>query len=856
MAIVTNDASPRRARRRRRGNIILVAVRALAVLGVFAAVLGGIGLAASPGFAMPSARALVEQPVATWDGLYAAGDRLVRLALILVTAGVATAACAALLLTLAGVGRFAGRGSAAGIHATIQTALCLALLIGVNLFSAEHYRRWDGTGRAVVWDKWRPRFVASHRFEPQFTLPASVADDLRKLRGQTTVVVYQRHKTFGLLSDKPDAYDYAAERKVVEKVQDLVGLFREFGPQFRVVVLDVEDEDYDRKLKRLTENNAKLRRAIESAPENSIFFHTRREVAGADGKPQARESVQRLSFNDFYQLDKSASRKADHERGNLVLQPQGVESFARRVLAIEEKKPRIGIGVIHEYLSTEGFLHYTLAGLRKTLEAHGFEVVDVVLKKGWGDPDLSPAAYTLDETKLERLEEEFAELDLVVRQNRAELKTMGGVLDKLKSDISLEQLNQQLSEMLGGRKMSAAMRQANIVTLEPQIELLRDFVARQEKDRAEVLKQLETVPGQERLAEYRRMTDVKAKFERLLSDCDLLILPRLTLRNVIAGDAVPAQFYRLDESQAEAVKDFMRQGKPVFALFGPTAEPPGSRRPPVTGADNVEALLGQLGIAFGKQTVLFDKEQKAFTQRRISLFTTGGDVEIPPVYLDQPKVKRPTGELIAEVEDHGNLKPNPISQSLKVAAAATGSPDKLEKMELRHPRPVYYRSKQGEPAFTPEFLYSDPQSWGETEPFPTRDKSPRYDPPKPGEPPGEGDVPGPLPIAVAVETTVPADWYGSAPAQPTTVRVAAIGHGHLFSGEELSPAREQLLLSSCNWLLGRDDRLPRADLAPWSYPRVSLSDRWLKLWRYGAIIALPAAFAAWGVLVLLVRKYR
>ena len=55
----------------------------------------------------------------------------------------------------------------------------------------------------------------------------------------------RRHKTSGQLNDKPDAYDYAAERKVVEKVQDVIDQFREFGPQFKVSVLDVEEEGYN-----------------------------------------------------------------------------------------------------------------------------------------------------------------------------------------------------------------------------------------------------------------------------------------------------------------------------------------------------------------------------------------------------------------------------------------------------------------------------------------------------------------------------------------------------------------------------------------------------------------------------------
>src|SRR2546421_290984 len=125
------------------------------------------------------------------------------------------------------------------------------LLAGVNVFSFQNYARYDWTRDA------------------KFTLPAGVRDQLRRLQGATTIVVYQRHKTFGQLSDKPDAYDYAAERKVVEKVKDLVEEFRELGPQFRVLTLDVEEEGYNDKLAALTKDTPALKEAIDSAPENS-----------------------------------------------------------------------------------------------------------------------------------------------------------------------------------------------------------------------------------------------------------------------------------------------------------------------------------------------------------------------------------------------------------------------------------------------------------------------------------------------------------------------------------------------------------------------------------------------------------
>src|SRR5947209_7318695 len=127
----------------------------------------------------------------------------------------------------------------------------LHLLVGLNLFSFHHYVRADWT---------RDR---------QFTLSPALREKLGRLRGDTTIVVYQRHKTFGQLTDKPDAYDYAAERKVVEKVKDAVDQFRELGPQFRVVVLDVEEEGFNAKLDGLVDELAPqfAARAREESPE-------------------------------------------------------------------------------------------------------------------------------------------------------------------------------------------------------------------------------------------------------------------------------------------------------------------------------------------------------------------------------------------------------------------------------------------------------------------------------------------------------------------------------------------------------------------------------------------------------------
>jgi hypothetical protein len=130
------------------------------------------------------------------------------------------------------------------------------------------------------------------------------------LEGETTIVVYNRHRTFGQLSDKPGPEDLAAASKVVEKVQDLVDQFREEGrqaagkePKFRVVILDVnERKAFKQRLADETKDRPELKAAIDQAAENSIFF-----VSKGRGD---KETVQRLTFNEFYQLDKKASLEA------------------------------------------------------------------------------------------------------------------------------------------------------------------------------------------------------------------------------------------------------------------------------------------------------------------------------------------------------------------------------------------------------------------------------------------------------------------------------------------------------------------------------------------------------------------
>jgi hypothetical protein len=755
----------------------------------------------------------------SWEALRSAAEgtspQSPGLDLALLLGGAAVFAAALLVELLVVLRLVAVRRGAFGFNVGVQVLLAVVLLVGVNLFSAcpldfelfghhvqspAHYVRLDWTR------------------DQKFTLPEDVRADLAKLRGETTIVVYQRHRIFGQMADKPDAFDYAAERKVVEKVKDLVEQFREFGPQFRVVVLDVEEEDYQKKLARETEGADELRKAIEAAPESSIFFY-------ANGK------VQRLSFNEFYQLDKTASQQADEGKGNLVLLAQGVRPFANKVLNIDERKPRVAIGVTHEWLTTQGPAEeYTLAGLKKALESRGFEVRDVVLKRWSRRAPPEPAVYTYDESKFERLEERVAVLDAQLRFFEGQLKAWQAMTP----------------EELRKRRFTPEERDEQVKSWASLVEQTT-----KQKDAAVSDQQRLQV---ESLEEQRRITDIRAKMDRVLLDCDLLILPRITLQNITRpGLNVPNELHQLDEAQVSAIRDFIKAGKPVLFCFGPPVNDPpdeDEERPtPIGGKpDNLELMLEQLGLKFAPQVVLFDREIGALAEYQAALQgrgrlaglieVTGDDVEVPPVAFTRA----------SDADGSTERQPHPIRESMRLTARSLGK-DQVLDLRLRHPRPITFTPRKGQAApIEAEFMLTDPQSWEEDQPFPTRRYLPRY---------SEKRRRGPLPIGVAVDVRIPDDWYAAKetrPAEPD-VRLAAIGSGGLFIGNKLNPAREKLLLDVCNWLLKRDELLTRGD-EPWQYPRVSLSPREQALWEWGAWFGPPALFAYLGMLVLLVRRLR
>src|SRR5262245_57597029 len=434
-------------------------IRFLGLTGLFVAAAGALVLDAEAADWNVTAELAGEQGLVTQIGA------------ILLVAGGTAAVLALLVELLSAMQTSAGRRSALGANVFVQVLLALALLVAVNLWSFSHYRRWDCTRDGV------------------FTLKPELKEQLSRLRGETTVVVYQMHKTFGRFSDKPpDEYDTAAEAKVVEKVKDLVDQLRELGSRFRVVVLDVQHRDFNRKLADEVKHFPKLTDAIKAAPENSVFFCSGDQVA----RPGSREHIQRLGFNEFYQLDKTASQEANGGRGNLVLWYQGVEPFARRVLAVEEKRPRVAVAVSHPWLSTEGPIdEYTLAGLKKSLTNYGFDVRDVILKKLVGRRGrgmrLENSALTMEESRFDQLEAQIQPLRAQIQRDEQQLDLFPEIRPMLNNKaMSNADLTNELQRRGAIPRTSRVMeddaRQQNIERLTPVVEeVSRDLASKRQR---------------------------------------------------------------------------------------------------------------------------------------------------------------------------------------------------------------------------------------------------------------------------------------------------------------------------------------------------------------------------------------
>jgi hypothetical protein len=271
-------------------------------------------------------------------------------------------------------------------------------------------------------------------------------------------------------------------------------------------------------------------------------------------------------------------------------------------------------------------------------------------------------------------------------------------------------------------------------------------------------------------------------------------------------------------------------------------------------------------------------------------FGRGGSEDIPPLMF---------------TDEGGNVRPynvgtpNPIASSMKLTSRSAGQ--KLE-LKMRYPRPVFYQSLQAPAAFESAFLFTPSSTWNDDDPFPTEDRIPRYEKTKPDDPARGTRLEhrrGPFVVGLAVETMTPIDWYderyeaakaaqlalaglgtpgglpmgvaiesfqppelwtpatGKSDAEkaPHRVRLAAVGQANWIAGAKLSPANETLLVDTCNWLLKRDDRMPKSK-ETWEYPRAQLSLRDRLLWQLSMLFGLPWVIFNAGVVVLMMRWVR
>jgi hypothetical protein len=778
-------------------------------------------------------------------------------ALITLAAGAAVVALAVGVEILSAHASMLSARGRMGSSAFLQVLLALVLLIGANVFAFFHHRRFDLTREAEF---------------SELRQNAAFRQDLARLTGDTRIVVFRGGRPFGQLADKQDNYGAAAARKIVAKVRDNAEQFQDLGPRFRVEVLDIQEDDYQDKLQALKADAPKLAEAIAQAPEDSIFFY-------ADGH------VQRLAFHDVYQLDRKASQEANDGRGNLVLHYQGIEPFARKVLNVEEKRPRIGVAVIHEVLGMENADEVNkelgMSGVKKALASRGFDTRDIILKK-WGDGPPEPAVLTYGENRFESLENEITELGDTIKARTKEIKALEEekrfwtdgseaeanarvnkrftiVVDE-DDEFLAERSRVMAEEKRTGQKIKTAPIDTKVRALfvkqniEPRLALHQLSLQREQSEHDTLLKEQKGL-NVEDLSEQRRNTDLRAKFKRMLDDSDMLIVPRMTLFNVARGDRIGNGLYKLDDGQINAIRDFMRSGNPVLFCLGPINEPPGRPDPFESGSDRLEGLLTDLGFKLPKQTILFNVETKSFGERRGALLILGSKVDVPPVEFAWKPGGRP-GVI------KGSGKDNPIRTSIELAARSVGQGQGLE-LRLRHPRPVYLADASDKAKDEAVFMMTSPDAWNEAQPYPTRERTPRYEPSKKSDP-DEGTVmekrQGQFPIGVAAEVKVPASWSESSSAKDADkadkkVRVAVIGHGGVFMGPTLNPVQEQLLMDVSDWLLGRDDLLASGERT-WQYPRVEMSEQALVLWQWAAGLGLPVFFVFMGCVVLLVRRIR
>jgi hypothetical protein len=847
-------------------------VRVLALFGVLAVAAGAV--VALPSFPpTPELNAEYLQTAAEGEkGTYQ------QVATLLLAGGAVALALWLLVEVVSTLTLLTGRKTASGTNAAVQVALAAALLVVVNALSFQNYWRWDNTR------------------DGEFTIAPELRAKLATLdpNTPTTIIALRVHKTASIAPDRSDNYDAAAERKVVEKVRDLTDVLREFGPKFDVHVLDTEDEDFAERLDALTQADDRktLRTAIETAPENSIFF-------AANGK------FRRMGFNEFLLYDKTASKAEGEDKSerNLVLIPQGKDKFIEKLLAVEARKPVVGVAVVHGALSTKSDSErISLAGMRVALERNGFEVQDIILKN-WGR-QLTPAARTFGEDDFAATEAKFNLYSLAVSQietslrrrekavaeAKTEVTAMMAAVDKRDQSTAVKHLEvavEILQEFYSRRIVSDAQARFVLSTVEESVPTLRQELVSYREKLDGVRPKYDELVKNDKLLESRRPGEVKARMTQFVDSCDVLIVPRLTVLNLSKGEAIQAWLHNWSDEQVAVLREFIAAGKPVLFALGPTSVD--NQRAGRESPDRrLDALLGRFGITLGEQAIFTDAEGEAAAEADGDSFGKG--VEPAAIRLDTPaRAGKPANPLATAFESSGRL----VDGKLPIRRSGF--------------RPVYLSERaRAESPFVGVLASTAADTWNESRPLPDAEENyyPRFTPTKLGDPEkGTRDEErrGPFDVGVAVEAPVPSDWLepkllaaetaavvgGLAslgvgfptglpvaglptetflPAlpesdrpKPPTVRLVVLGHGGLFTGEKsMAPGEEALLLHALNWQLRRDDKLPQAVTAgqEWKYPRVKLDAVQKAAWTGGAVALLPLTCAVFGVIVLMIRRFR
>lgn len=811
---------------------------------------------------------------------------------VIVGLGVATLALFFEVRTISQL--LSSRRGAFGFNVLLQIVIVLAIVGGANYFSFYHFQRYDLTR------------------DHAFTLDDGIRKQLEQLRGETEIVVYQKPVTVAPLTiaeqDKEtrkkaqfamyqkERIDHAAQRKIIEKVKDLAERFADFGPRFRVHEFDPKSEQAEYKLAEISAISQELADAVLAAPESSVFFFSRET-----------KNVQRLSFNDIYQIDTASSI----DNSNLVLHYRGEKPFTNKIFNIEEKRPRIANAVIHPVLGFQNKMRpeFTMAGARKVLEDYGFDAKDLMVRKlvRGGRLTEEPTALTYDQSRYKQIGDMLASIDESIIEREKEIKE-STENHRFWHDSTLAELNKKFVYFFRQDGAQGVMtrvqmeklkkspfykfidvdeddRKAHLAFYKQSQDIAGDILERSRKKKEDLVREKATLKAED-LEESERMTDIEARTKRMLSDFDLLLVPRVTVLNAAAEEVVPNRVHKLDPAQVNAIKQFMREGKPVLFMLGPPNEPREGPDPGASEADALEAMLGELGFKLPKQTVLFDIEAEEFNERKFDdLFARNvREVDVPGVKLDDTL----TVSRFAKMKE--TFDPHAIRTSLRLTSRSMAK-EAGQEIRVRHPRPVYYvrttlapepaasiigqlalpgmagplmasstwvHKAQHRPTDAPVFLVTREESWNEENPFIIENKAPSFSPSKDDDP-RKGSLDevrrGPFPIGVAVETPIPASWYDKDKTKPKTARIAVIGSGGAFIGPDLSPLKGKMLLDVVNWLIGRDDLLAR-EAEMWQYPRVEMSTTEYILWQWGAGLALPLAFVYLGTIVWMVRRMR